>query len=483
MEEPQGPPSIHEPEAYLKAHLIHPRIEELHSGDGILYTTQNVVSNMMLDPEGYDEEGNLVPQQIPLMKLLNASHPAAEHKQSFGAAIVRFITPLTADQHQVPEAKQPANTNLCFGTGALGSTGNRSKEEAIYANHCFRLHIERTLNIKTSFRRFNIPNTVCTTSLGYPINLAKMHAAAPLQRPYYPDVFPGLFFFYNHVYEDRTAFYEKVMGSNLPAKKRLCLVEGDLEQFQNALHHGPVSADARAAAIAAASSRNLSERKADDPVVKEVQAAFENYLPPKERIAVLVFGGGNIVGLVFNNPQVGQEAFRKVMEVAKEFKLSDEEAAQFYEQQKTASKKKKSQTRVKAKASVLDESFNINYRKQISEDGIKKIGEIVNKVEDEQDRQRQIQKVLKEEAIKKKKRGAKRKGGDAEEDDDLAGLVPTTSVDVVVEEPALVPVDFDIDEHLDTLLAQADDEQAVELPEEALKDFDMGLYLLSKLNN
>ena len=473
-------PSLHDPEAYLKAHLVHPRIEELHSGEGVLYCTQNVVSNMMLDPEGFDENGNLVPQQIPLMKLLNASQPYSEHKQSFGAAIVRFITPLTEEQHQVPEAKQPANTNLCFGTGALGSTGNRSKEEAIYANHCFRLHIERSLGIKTSFRRFNIPNTVCTTSLGYPINLAKMHAAAPLQRPYYPDVFPGLFFFYNHVYEDRTAFYEKVIGSNLPAKKRLCLVEGDLEQFQNSLHHGPVSADARAAAIAAASSRNISERKADDPVVKEVQAAFTSYLPPKEKLALLVFGGGNVVGLVFNNPQVGQEAFRSVMEVAREFRLSEEEAAQFYEQQKTANKKKKSQSRVKAKASVLEESFNINYRKQISEDGIKRIGEIVNRVEDEVDRQRQIQGVLKEEASKKKKRGAKRR--EDEIDEEFAGIIPDAP-DADVEQAT--HVDFDIDAQLDALLAAVDEDEghAAEAAEGALKDLDMGLYLLSRVGN
>lgn len=432
-----GGASLHDPRAYLRANLVHPRIEELSDGTGILYATQNVVSNMMLDPERIDEEGYSHPQNIPLMELLNASHPHVEYKQSFGAAILRYTTPLQEEQKALPEVKHDCSTHLCFGTGALGSTGNKSVEEAIHANHMFRLDLEAKLGIKTSFRRYSNPNTVCTTSLGYPINLARMHAAAPLSRPYFPDVFPGLFFFYTHTYEDRTALYEKVKGSRLPAKRRLCLVEGDLEQYQNALHHGPVSADARAAAISSASTRDIAGRRADDPVVQEVQAAFQSYLPPKEDIAVLVFGGGNIVGLVFNNPEIGQKAFRHVMEVAKEFRLTDEEAAEFYAQQKNSSKKKKSQTRLKAKTEVLDESFNINYRKVISDEGIRRIEEIVSTVPDVARRQTLIRAVMVEEEEKKRRRKGKNKGkggggggGADDADDDHEALLRAIHNDV-----------------------------------------------------
>ena len=63
-----GGASLHDPRAYLRANLVHPRIEELSDGTGILYATQNVVSNMMLDPERIDEdmpgEGDQVPSSI-----------------------------------------------------------------------------------------------------------------------------------------------------------------------------------------------------------------------------------------------------------------------------------------------------------------------------------------------------------------------------------------------------------------------------------
>lgn len=448
--------------AFLEASLVHPAIPTLSPDKGTLYTSQNVVSNLMLDPEKRDENGNFVPCAIELMKLLKASYTTAEHKQSFGAGIFRFIQPLKEEQMAVSELKPDSVTHLGFATGALGSTGNTSTEQAIYFCQLYRLDLHAKLGLYTSFRRFNIPNTVCTTSLGYPIDLARMHSAAPTKRPYFPDIFPGLFFYYEHVHEDRTAIYNKVRGTSHRAKRRLCLVEGDLEQFQNSLHHGPVSSEARAAAIDAASNRNLDSLDADDPILRDVALAFNTYLPLEEKAVVLVFTGGNMVGLGIKNAQLGQDAFRCVTEIAKEFRLSPEKEKEFYEQQKQGSgsggKKRKSQARLKEKNKVLNEGA-YNYRNPISKDGLKELERINLTVADEKERNDKIRQLMIEEA-KRKGKGKKRKSAtglddDGFDDEELQEIAAEVTSSVVGNGELQ---DTAVDEEIDAALKEVDAE-------------------------
>ena len=414
-------PSFDDPSAYLSANLAHPAVPELDPSQGGQYTSQNVVSNFMMDPEVRDKEGNYHPQPIPLMPLLKASYPHAEHKPSFGAGIFRSMQPLKEEQLAISELKHDSVTHLSFTTGSAGSTGSASEEQAIRFCQHLRLDIKRKLGMDTNFRRFNIPNRVCTASLGFTVSLARLHADFPGKCPYWPGLFPGLFFYYEHFYTDRTAIHQNILGSNRQAKRRLTIVEGDLEQLQHSMHHGPVSSEARASAIRAAAEWNSRGESTDDPQMdqdkKDVAEALNIYLPLKERAVVLVFTGGNMVGLGIKNLQLGKAAFRAVAELAKNYKLTKEEQQEFDEQTSGQGKKRKSQARLQAKTKALNDVY-INIRKPLSSEGLKKLDEINATVSDPAARTEEIKKLVEEEKNKKKKKRKAGKAGAAGDDFD-----------------------------------------------------------------
>ena len=142
----------------------------------------NAVANVKLDPQ---------PSPIPLLKLTREFQPNAEIKRGFGACIARFSHSLDKYQVHGKNLKPSSVTHLCFGTGALGSTGNRSPQEARTAWHEFRLKLHQQMGIRTDFRRFIITNMVCSTTLGFCVDLARMHAEDPDNRSYEPEVFPA----------------------------------------------------------------------------------------------------------------------------------------------------------------------------------------------------------------------------------------------------------------------------------------------------
>ena len=457
MEEEETPFS--DPTAYLLQNLVHPVIPELDPAQGCLYTSQNVVSNFMMDPEVRDEEGNYHPQPIPLMPLLKASYPHAEHKPSFGAGIFRSMQPLKEEQLAIAELKHDSVTHLSFTTGSAGSTGSASEEQAIRFCQHLRLDLKRKLGIHTNFRRFNIPNRVCTASLGFSVDLARMHAASPTTRPYWPALFPGLFFYYDHFYTDRTAIHNNILGSNRQAKRRLTIVEGDLEQLQHSMHHGPVSSEARAAAVRAAAEWNSKEDATDDPEMdqdkKDVAAALNIYLPLYERAVVLVFTDGNMVGLGIKNLQLGRDAFRAVAEVAKGYKLTKEQKMEFEQQTSGQGKKRKSQARLQAKTKALNEVY-INMRKPLSSEGLKKLEEITTNVKDPDKRNEEIKRLAEEERTKKKKKRKSGRGANGEDfDDEFQEAMEAAEKGA---EGAAVDVEIDLQAEIDSALADDADE-------------------------
>lgn len=440
--------AFEDPTEFLRAHLIHPAIKNLDPKEGCLYTSQNVVSNFMMDPEVKDKDGYYRPQPIPLMPLLKASYPHAEHKPRFGAGIFRFMTPLKEEQLAVSELKPDSVTHLGFTTGSGGSTGSASEEQATRFCQLFRLDM-RKLGIFTNFRRFNIPNRVCTAELGFSVDLARMHAASPTTRPYWPALFPGLFFYYDHVYADRTAIHDKIIGSNRQAKRTLTIVEGDLEQIQHTLHNGPVSSEARAAAVLEATASKMNSTELTREEMQAVEEALNIYLPLREKLVILVFRLGKMVGLGIKNLQLGQEAFRVVAEVAKQFILTKEQALEADLVGTAGSgKKRKSQARLNEKTKALNEAY-INMRKPLSTEALKKLDEITATVADPERRNEQIKNLIMEEADRKKKKKRKTKGagGGAGEDfdDDVQEAIEAANAGPGDNHDELIDVQAEID--------------------------------------
>jgi TATA-box binding protein (TBP) (component of TFIID and TFIIIB) len=181
--------------------------------------------------------------------------------------------------------KAAAVTHLIFSRGALGSTGNRSEDEARMATHELRLVLYYSLGMRTNFRRFAVSNMVCSSSLGYNIDLAKLHADFQTSSNYFPDLFPGLFFYYKYVFKDRVELHEAALAPDADpseacgtGQRKVQLIENDLLQL-----HWNTSASARGSS--------------EDAIRSEVKGLLETYLPRSKFLVVLVFVRGKTVGL------------------------------------------------------------------------------------------------------------------------------------------------------------------------------------------
>lgn len=375
------PPDGSDVAEYMKQHLkpvIQPLLADTVDPCPVFY---NVVSNVKLD----------LPYPLRLLRVM--SLPNAEIKSGFGAAILRYIHSLTKDQAKVPQLKSSSVTHLCFAKGALGSTGNRSEDEARLGCHEFRLLLYTTFGVKTNFRRFTIPNMVCSSSLGYCINLAKMHAADQVNTDYYPDLFPGLFYYYKYasalrsillitlrfVYKDRQVIHQRLTASTTAsAGRKVKLLEEDLIQLHRTTTTG-VSKDA-----------------SDEAIRAQVKNMLDSYLPKFKYIVVLVFIRGKVVGLGPQDRQAATEAFKHVAEVSKQFRIEDNDTAEFL-------RRRKAQDRLMDKNEMLEEKQRVSYVNPFSRDAQRKMDEIANRIEDETERKARIKKLLEEELSSKKK--------------------------------------------------------------------------------
>lgn len=363
------------PAEYMRKHLKpieQPLLANVSDPCAVIY---NLVTNVQLDPE----------RPLRLLKI-QSLFPCTEMKSSFGAAILRFVRSLSKDQSLVPKLKAPSVTHLCFSKGALGSTGNRSEDEARLGCHEFRLLLYYNFGIRTNFRRFSVPNMVCSSSLDYKINLAAMYAENQVNTDFYPTLFPGLFYYYRYEYKDRQTIHQTLASGDSvkqPVNRKVTLLEDDLMH----LHRH---------------SNSTTRNESEEVVREQVRNMLNNYLPKYIYIVVLVFTGGKVVGLGPQDIQAANEAFKHVSEVAKSYRISDKEAAEFL-------KRKKAQDRVADKNKMLNKTNTtttangnkINYSNPLSKDLRKKMAQIANTVEDEALRKERVQKLLQEDLMKR----------------------------------------------------------------------------------
>jgi TATA-box binding protein (TBP) (component of TFIID and TFIIIB) len=412
------------PQEFMRRHLAHPEIPYLVPGPYPLPVYHNVVSNAKLNPA----------EPIPLLKLLAALSPNCEHKQSFGAIIVRYMHQLTESQRLIEDLKLHAVTHLCFGTGALGSTGNRSKDEARLSGHEFRMELYNKLGIETDFWRFTIPNMVGSADLGHSVDLAALHAAAPQERSYDPDLFPGVFMTYTYVHQDRMAVRESVIGkANTTVRRKVQFVEGDFEQFQK--RKAVSAAPERGAAMASSKKPRQSE---EDRHFVELQARRENFFRDKKEVVALVFKKGNVVLLGVNDMEISAKAMQYVAEIAARFKPTPEKEAEW-----AAAKKQQAQKSLSEKTEAIKE-VHVNYRAPLSETAGFRISELANKQLDKEAYSRALMSILKEEKINKKRK---------KKEDDMAELAAIAQGGMVME--AMDPDEADAE--IDRLIAEADE--------------------------
>lgn len=373
-----------DPSEFLRTHLKHPEIPYLVPSKYPLPVYHNVVSNVKLNPSPAPT--------INLLRLLNAFSPNCEHKESFGAIIVRFMHGLTPRQRLIEDYKEHAVTHLCFSTGALGGTGNRSKDEAILAAQEFRKELYDRQGIITDFWRFTIPNMVGSGDLGHSVDLAALHAEAPKERPFEPDLFPGAFLSYTYTYEDRAAVHETIINSKKKARRTVEFVEGDFEQFQN---RKAVSTPKGAAPPTAT----------EEAYFTELQAHMENFLPSKKEIVILVFKKGNVVLLGINDLDIGSKAMKYVADICAKFKPSAEMEAEW------ASTKKQQAQKSLAEKTRAKREVAVNKSKPFSVATTAKISELANERLSAAEYSERLVKILAEEKAKKKKRKGKQDEG------------------------------------------------------------------------
>jgi TATA-box binding protein (TBP) (component of TFIID and TFIIIB) len=364
-------PSLDDPVSFMRNQLRPVVQESLMDENNLIPVFYNVVSNAKLDPLL-----NGRPTVLPIQDMINRFQNA-ELKQGFGALIFRMMHTLSKDQERLQGLKESSVTHLCFSKGALGSTGNRSRDEALYSCHEFRMLLYMTYNIRTNLRRFTIPNMVCSSALGHCVNLAQMHAEDQVKTDYEPDLFPGLFFYYKYVFKKREGIHAQVK-----------LSEDDLVQ----LHRHSSS-----------SSRNESE----DVIRSQVRGMLDSYLPKYKYVMVLVFIGGKLVGLGVDDQEIAEEAFKYVGSVAARYKITDREATEL-------KKRRKAQYRLVDKDDFMEE-VRINYIQPFSKEARRKIDKL--SIEDEETRKARIREILIEERGKKKKPGdrARKRAKGAEE--------------------------------------------------------------------
>lgn len=386
MEFVAGAPAIDDPVAFMQANLRPIVQESLKDENNLIPVFYNVVSNAKLDPLL-----NGRPVNLPILDMLNRFlNP--ELKQGFGALIFRMMHTLTKDQERLAGLDESATTHLCFQKGALGSTGNRSRDEALHACHEFRMALYMTYGIRTNLRRFTIPNMVCSSALGHSVNLAQMYAENQFATDFEQDLFPGLFFYYKYVFKKREGIHAQVK-----------LSEDDLVQLHK-------------------HSSSSSKNATDDVIRAQVRGMLDSYMPKHKYITVLVFTGGKLVGLGVDDQEIAEEAFKYVGSVAARYKISDREAAEL-------KKRRKAQFRSMDKDDFMEE-IRINYMQPFSKEARKKIDKL--SFENEEERKAHIKQILTEERENKKKKGQKQRkrvktnapvsAASAEADDDIAGF-------------------------------------------------------------
>ena len=357
------------PASYMRRNLKPVKQPQLANSTDPCPVFYNVVSNVKLDPPG--------PQ--PLLKLLSL-YPNAEIKSGFGAAILRFMHTLNKDQCLVPQLKPSSVTHLCFAKGALGSTGNRSVDEARLGCHEFRMSLYSTFGIRTNFRRFTIPNMVCSSSLGYCVDLAKMWTGDRFNRSYFPELFPGLFLCYKHVYPERQAIHQNLLeGDSEYGHKKVQLLEDDLIQLHK-------------------NSKSTSKNESEEALRSQIKGMLDSYLPKFKCVMVLVFVEGKVVGLGVHDQEIGKEAFKYAARMTKDYIISEDQVAEY-------KKKRKAQNRLERKNKVMQGAeTRVNYSRPFSKDARKKLEQIVNTVEDEREKEEQIKQVLEDDKKKKTKK-------------------------------------------------------------------------------
>lgn len=266
------------------------------------------------------------PEPVALMPLTMAFQPCAETKRGFGAAIIRHQHSLDVYQMNVKNLKPSSSTGLLFPRGAYGLTGSRSPAEARTATHEFRIRLFDVMGIRTDFNRFIITNMVCSTSLGFSVDLARMHAEHPNNSAYEPLLFPGLFYTVKQVYTDRLMLHQRVSGSIETVQRRLCLNQEDLLQLQaltgtsgEQQHQQPQPAASSTVDLTPAEAKAL-EMEAS---LKRLQSRLENFIPSSKLLMILVFRHGNIVGLGVNDRTLDSEAFAEVAKIALRFRIDE----------------------------------------------------------------------------------------------------------------------------------------------------------------
>lgn len=377
--------------AYMREHLV-PVIQPMLANEGrpcaVYY---NVVSNVKLDPS----------EPLPLLSM-TYKYPNSEIKSGFGAVIMRFIRTMSKEQHKVPLLKPSAVTHLVFANGALGSTGNRSEEEARLGCHECRMSLYASLGIRTNFRRFTVPNRVCSASLGHGVDLPRMSADDQVSRHYHPDLFPGLFFRYKHVYPERQAFYREAASG-----RKVQLLEEDLAQLQKPTNAVP---ERRRVEGASADSVALNEEETKRSEMKEL---LDKYLPRSKNIMVLVFSSGRMVVLGSDEEHVGTSAFDYVAEVAKDYAVEFKKPGPGGKTRQ----KRMAQVKVEEKREAI-KRLRVNYANPFSKETRIRIQEVTETVEDEIERKNRIKEILTEEKTSRKKR--KKRSSEEDDMEDLA---------------------------------------------------------------
>ena len=343
----------------------------------------NVVSSTKMDP--LSDLRNRT-DRIDLMKMLTA-YPNAEIKSGFGALIVRYMHSLAPEQELAPWLKPPAVTHLVFAGGALGSTGDASEEQARLSTHELRMGLYYTLGVRTNFHRFAVSNMVGSSTLGYNVDLARLHADNPRRSNYYPSLFPGLFWSYKHVFKDRDRIHDALLS--MP-RRRVELMEDDLIHLHRTENFG-------------------ARDDSDDQIREQIRGMLDEYLPRVKHVIVLVFVGGGVVGLGLHNLAAAIEAFQDVNAVARNYRIDDDAVAD-------AMRKRRASVRLDDKNQRMEETHN-SYVAPFSQRAQRKLLEIAESVEDEEERKQRIKEVVQKELDKKRKKKNKKHkldDGDAE---------------------------------------------------------------------
>ena len=288
----------------------------------------------------------------------------AEIKSGFGALIVRFMHSLRPEQELVPWLKAPAVTHLVFSSGALGSTGDASEEQARLSIHELRMVLYHTLGVRTNFRRFAVSNMVCSSSLGYNVDLARMYAENRTAAKFVPELFPGLF--WTHPYRFKR-------------RRKVELMEDDLVHLHRA--------------------ENCAARHESDQAIRDQirdSGMREAYLPQEKNLMVLVFAGGALVGLGMQGSEAATEAFQAVAAVAHRYRIEDAHMAELMKRRRASDRLADKNRRVSE--TYGDAAPKLSVRTALG------LQLIVNTVEDDSERKLQIRQLLQEETRRRRKR-------------------------------------------------------------------------------